>query len=136
MSMAYMRQPRRDHWGKTSGEVFDELLRDRGITRYSTFRGSAEGEELPSGIESVSRWILTPDETVQVFMLEWDQNRSAPDRSKGYYILRTSGPWSQERLVREATNPNFLRARKELALALTERQVRILREWEESTKLT
>ncbi|MBI2594863.1 MAG: hypothetical protein HYW38_01215 [Candidatus Colwellbacteria bacterium] len=125
--MTQHRQPIRDKWGKTPSEVFEELLREQGIVRYATINATQDGVDLPSGIEAQVWIILTPDGIVQTYGLRWDESRTAPDGSKGYYTLLTQEPWSQEE-VEAFNNFGYLRARKELGLPLTEEQERILKE--------
>ena len=129
----------KDRWGKNQWEVAQELLREQGLTKLAGFQESPEGEYLPAGpdgawLETMRWFILTPDEMVRSCMLDdWDENKTAPDGSKGYYILRVR-EWPQEEVATEEDNPDYMRARKELDLPLTEEQQKILQKWEEEHK--
>jgi len=124
----------RDKWGKLYEEILAELLEERGVTEHVAFHQSGEGLELPSGFETSSFLVLTPDGTLWDYYLDWDPEKLNPDGEKGYYKLRE--PW--DRTVEESDSlwrdPQYLRARKQLNLPLTEEQERILREWEEEQK--
>lgn len=122
---------RRDKWGKTRDEMGVELFREKGISKYAFIAGVGEGE-LPTGLAADSGYILTPDGKIWAFMTGWDLEKLNPEGGKGYYAFR---------YLREAANPdewrdspNYLRARKELGLPLTEEQAKILQKWEEEHK--
>ncbi|MDP2641368.1 MAG: hypothetical protein Q8P39_02400 [Candidatus Yanofskybacteria bacterium] len=118
----------KDCWGKDQGDILSEFLKTKGITTYTTFWVSSEGKELPTGLESMGFWVLTLEGTVQIYSVDWDENKTAPDGSKGYYIVHPETSWSETDIAKEEKNPNYLRARKELGLPLTEEQERILKE--------
>ena len=124
----------KDKWGNNLGEIFRALLTERGVTNYAYVGSTTEGGELPSGLEPCSFWILTPDGKFQSYTIDWDPEKLNPDGEKGYYKLRE--PW--ERPVEEGDSlwlkPDYITARKQLNLPLTEEQERILREWEEEQK--
>lgn len=133
--MVQQRQPIRDKWGKTPSEVFNELLVERGISKYATVTATQDGVDLPSGIESQVWWVLTPDENVQTYALRWDEDKQAPDGSRGYYVLLISEAWSRDSIEEMRDDSDYLRARKELRLPLTEEQEKILQKWEEEHKV-
>lgn len=120
---AYIYKLSKDKWGKTYADILAELL-DPEFTDSPSFGWEGEGIEMPSGLEPVSWQILTKEEKVLGFWLEWDPKKNAPDGSKGYYSLR--------RDVKEhrpnSQNPGYIRARKELNLPLTKEQERIFKE--------
>ncbi|MFH1584851.1 MAG: hypothetical protein ABIB12_01855 [Patescibacteria group bacterium] len=113
-----------DKWGNNLGEIFRALLTERGITEYASVYSTAEGTELPGGLEACSFWILTPsDGKLWDYTIAWDSEKLNPDGEKGYYTLtepREAAGWEDK--------PDYIRARKELGLPFTEEQERILRE--------
>ncbi len=112
--MVQQRQPIRDKWGQTPSEVFDALLKERGITRYATVNATQDGVDLPSGIESQVWILMTPDGNALTCDLHWDESKQAPDGSKGYYALGVGEIWSREEIEEFADKHSYLRARKEL----------------------
>ena len=120
-------QIERDKWGKTHTDIFDELLRERGIPRYALIHGVGEGEILPTGLENDYWVILTPDEKIEGYWLDWNPEKLNPDGEKGYYIFRDSVPSSRPS-EKDQKDPYYLRARKKLGLPLTQEQERILKE--------
>ncbi len=129
-----MMRTERDKWGKTHKDIFDELLRERGITKYALIHGVGEGGILPTGLENDYWVILTPDEKIEGYWLDWDPEKLNPDGEKGYYIFRESVP-SRKPNEQGQKDPYYLRARKELGLPLTEEQKQILQKWEEEHKV-
>lgn len=130
MTNPNQRKPGQDRWGKYPGDVFRELLQERGITKYADVYSTAEGTEFPSGLEMHAFWILTPDGKLWDYTIDWDPEKIAPDGSKGYYTLiepREETGW--------ANRPYYIHARKELGLPLTEEQEKILQQWEEEHKV-
>jgi len=121
----------RDKWGKLYEEILAELLEERGVTEHAAFHQAGEGLELPSGFETSSFLVLTPDGTLWDYYLDWDPEKLNPDGEKGYYKLREPREATEEGLKED---PQYLRARKQLNLPLTEEQERILRAWEEEQK--
>lgn len=130
MASNNQRQPWQDRWGKSIGEVFRELLQERGIAKYADVYSVTDGKELPSGLESHGFWILTSDGKLWDYTIEWDADKLNPDGEKGYYMLSeprdATGEWDDR--------PYYIRARKQLNLPLTEEQERILQEWEAEQK--
>ncbi|MFH1584715.1 MAG: hypothetical protein ABIB12_01135 [Patescibacteria group bacterium] len=125
----------RDRWGKDQGEVAQSLLQEEsGLKEFVAFRSFPEGEYLPAGsngawIENISVSVLTPDGAVRDYFIGWDENKTAPDGTDGYYKLSSPGvSWSQESLTRYQDDICYIRARKQLGLPLTEEQERILQE--------
>ena len=118
----------RDKWKKTYEDILDELLKERGVTEYVAFDQTGEGLPLPSGFETSSFIILTPDGKVWDCFLDWNPERINPDGEKGYYKLREPRERSAEYLE---SDTNYIRARKQMSLPLTEEQEHILRKWEE-----
>ena len=123
----------RDHWGKNQWDLRREFLQEKGISRFAAFGTSGEGHYLPTGLEEISCAILTPDEKVRFCILGWDENKIAPDGTTGYYTL-TLRECSLKEIGTGEYNSEYIRARKQLGLPLTEEQERILREWEEEQK--
>ena len=121
----------RDKWGKLYEEILAELLEERGVTEHAAFHQAGEGLELPSGFETSSFLVLTPDGTLWDYYLDWDPEKLNPDGEKGYYKLRDA--WERSTQYFE-DDSQYLKARKQLNLSLTEEQERILREWEEEQK--
>lgn len=126
----------RDKWGRTEWEVIDHLLDEELGAPHALFGEASEGEHLPTGIQSASSHALTSDGSVQRYILKWDENKQAPDGSKGYYTLLKTVTYSPEGIAELGkSNAGYLRARKELGLPLTEKQQKILQKWEEEHKV-
>lgn len=87
--------------------------------KYATFHEVGEGEELPTGIESVSARVLTTDGTVRICNLKYDPEM-------GYYYLDVERSWPPEWIEKYQDNPEYIEARKKLGLPLTKEQERIL----------
>lgn len=114
-----------DKWGRNLGDIFRGLLQEQGITRYASVYSTSEGKDLPSGLEICSFWILTPDGKLWDYTIDWDLEKPNPDGEKGYYKLaepREATGWEHK--------PDYIRARKEFDLPLTEEQEQILQQWE------
>lgn len=123
----------KDRWGKNQWEVAQELLKEQGTTKFAAFQECPEGEYLPAGsngawLETMSWAVMTPNENVRDYFIGWDENKIAPDGSKGYYVLENRPLWSQQTIYDYRDDPHYLRARKELGLLLTKEQEKILKE--------
>jgi len=118
----------RDKWGKDQDDIFNELLKEQGITEYAITGGSSEGDQLPTKLETESWFILLPDERILGFILDWDPKRIAPDGSKGYYRLKkTVESFVEDWRIKD---PHYIRARTKLGLPITKEQEKILKDHE------
>jgi hypothetical protein len=77
------KMPRRED----SLEVIAELMREKGFSRVVRFDGSWEGDTLPGGTPNESGMIFTEDGRVFTYWLDWDSDKTAPDKTKGWYTL-------------------------------------------------
>lgn len=67
--------------------LMTSLLKERGIVGHWTAFGTInEGKMLP-GMESSSGMLLTEDGRVFTWWLDWDEQKTAPDGTKGWYTL-------------------------------------------------
>jgi hypothetical protein len=134
-------------------ELITSLLREQGIMgQWEQLEGTTEGKSLPGGIESCSGTILTEDGKIYHYWLDWDPEKIAPDGSKGYYTLGENKYYTDEKGEKcpffEEASPEeykryqehpeehieYLLAKKELNLPLSDKEKEILKEYEEKWK--
>jgi len=119
----------KDRWEKSESDILRELLkRDFGVVNYATFYETGEGRRLPTGIEDFSVAVLTTDESVKTYNIEWDSNKENPDGGKGYYFLRMEDPWSKDEVDSLEQSVEYISARQKLGLSITPEQQKILDE--------
>jgi len=121
---------------KERASLFRDLFAEKGITEFVMFGGSGEGKKLPGGMESESGAVLSSDGKVYRFWLDWDDEKTAPDGSKGYYTLGENDKividgvehsYFEEKDPKEYENDSsYISARKKLGLPLTPEQQEIL----------
>jgi hypothetical protein len=80
-------QPNRVFPRRETYELVGELLKEQGIKKFVPLDGDAEGDVLPGGVYNESGIVLSSDGKVYQFWLDWDDEKIAPDGSKGYYTL-------------------------------------------------
>ncbi|MBI1984927.1 MAG: hypothetical protein HYS60_02330 [Candidatus Wildermuthbacteria bacterium] len=113
-------------------ELMTSLLKEHGIAgRWETFGTVNEGKMLP-GMESSSGSILTEDGRVFTYWTGWDEQKTAPDGTKGWYDLGEKSFWTDEGGKRHSyfeeipqgdsrypkpDDSSFLAAKKKLGLA-------------------
>jgi hypothetical protein len=112
------------------GKLLDELFAEQKITKYVIFDGDDEGKVLPRGLTSESGTILTADNRVFRYWLDWDPEKTAPDGTKGWYTLgenfkdsTTGEPYPLFREIKPGTDaypkPNdqaYVNAKKQLGI--------------------
>ena len=83
MSQDYTKQ--KIHNPNSGEDLIGYLLKELGITeKYTDIDSTSEGKNLPGGFQSESGLILTEDDKVYTYWLDWDPEKTAPDGSKGW----------------------------------------------------
>jgi hypothetical protein len=55
--------------------LLDQLLRQKGFTRFGLFAVTTEGKSLPDGSESASGLVVDAEGNVFSFWLDWDESQ-------------------------------------------------------------
>ncbi|MBI2506679.1 MAG: hypothetical protein HYW00_00880 [Candidatus Colwellbacteria bacterium] len=120
------------HDPSKGGDLVGYLLREMGIEgRHELFDTTSEGKIMPGGGVNESGKLLLEDGRVFTWWLDWDENKTAPDGTKGWYTLGENDfieyegkklAYFYEILPGDESYPKpdneaFLRANKELGLA-------------------
>lgn len=130
------------HDPNSGNDLIGNLLRDLNIkTPYIVFDGSSEGKTLPGGFVNESGELLASDGKAYHYWLDWNDEKNAPDGSKGYYTLGedfkdpdTKEPYPLFRELKDdeyesyQLSEGYISARKELGLPITPEQQKVLDE--------